>query len=146
MFNFSWYSDIFLTNVYIYVFTDKTENTLTISSYIKIKEQINPSDLNQSSYLLNNENNSQVYHWTKRLLHKDYDAQNSNKIKLTDNAKLNAFAIQLFTMKPEYESRWDLKILIFYYYYLLHVLLRLHDRCDFFLLCPIKITDYNSYI
>uniref|UniRef100_A0A095BT79 Uncharacterized protein C20orf26 n=1 Tax=Schistosoma haematobium TaxID=6185 RepID=A0A095BT79_SCHHA len=94
--------------------TDKTENTLTISSYIKIKEQINPSDLNQSSYLLNNEDNSQVYHWTKRLFHKDYDAQNSNKIKLTDNTKLNAFAIQLFTMKPEYESRFmDMLPLLF---------------------------------
>ncbi|VDP40362.1 unnamed protein product [Schistosoma mattheei] len=94
--------------------TDKTENTLTISSYIKIEERINPSDLNQSSYLLNNEDNSQVCHWTKRLLHKDYDAQNSNKIKLTDNTKLNAFGIQIFTMKPEYESRFmDMLPLLF---------------------------------
>ncbi|CAH8532772.1 unnamed protein product [Schistosoma rodhaini] len=91
--------------------TDKTENIATRSSYIKTEEQINSQDHSQSHHLLNNEDNG---HWTKRLLREDHNAKSSNTIKLADNAKLNAFAIQLFIMKPEFESRFmDMLPLLF---------------------------------
>ncbi|CAH8494803.1 unnamed protein product [Heterobilharzia americana] len=87
------------------------------SSYISTKEQVNSLELDQSKYYypLNNEENSQSNYWTKRLLQEDQNISDVNRIELTDSTKSNAFAIQIFIMKPEYESRFmDMLPLLFH--------------------------------
>ncbi|TNN18131.1 Cilia- and flagella-associated protein [Schistosoma japonicum] len=86
----------------------------TTSTYAGNKEHIGLVDLNHSNYLSVNEITDQVYHhWTKRLLYKNHTVKDTSNIML-DVKKPNAFAIQLFIMKSEYESRYmDMLPLVF---------------------------------
>ncbi|CAH8476461.1 unnamed protein product [Schistosoma turkestanicum] len=97
------------------IITDEADESITSRlSYIKTEEQINSPGPNESNYHLNDEETNQLHHWTKRLMHKECSMEDNNKFEWTDDMRSNAFAIQLFSMKPEYESRFmDILPLLF---------------------------------
>ncbi|KAK4469610.1 hypothetical protein MN116_007145 [Schistosoma mekongi] len=86
----------------------------TTPTYTGNKEQVGLVDLNHLNHLSVNKITDQVYHhWTKRLLHEDHTVKDTSNIIL-DAIKPNAFAIQIFIMKSEYESRYmDMLPLVF---------------------------------